>query len=188
MDSQQSNGMGGAYVMSPSPRSNSEFTFPSSSDVGISSVDKRQNRGRLCALLTQPPNPDYSFSRSSSVESLKDDRKDLSNLKSPSDSTNQSPTPGPGQSPPDRPQSSTHGDDGDGAPAKKSNNIILKQLLSQEEEETNREDNDNILRLLGSDGESVSGEAIAKDDDASSLNEAEAKDSNKKPNILLKVW
>ena len=111
--------------------------------------------------------------RSPSVESIdsKDRSVDSMVIKSPADSMHQSPTPGPGQSPPEKPQSTTHIEENEcNKPKNKDDNknVILKQLLSTDDDnEAAPSESRSALEEINPD-----------------QNEAEAK---KQPNHLLKV-
>lgn len=111
--------------ISPSPRRSGEFTFPSSS-----------RPGKLSQLLSGS-NPSPDIFKNTSLESLHSSNKERSSseslvTKSPADSMHQSPQPGPGQSPPEKPQSTTNTDDSD---KEAQRNVILKQLLSTDDDE-----------------------------------------------------
>lgn len=188
MDSQQCTMIGSNHI-SPSPRlGGGEFNFHVSENHVLDKRTTASNSrgvGKLCMLLTQTNSTsDYDlFSRSSSVESntsgIRDGKMgENSVVKSPADSFNQSPQSGPGQSPPDKPQSTTQNDDNDNSSTSKSelqdhNNFILKQLLSQEDD--GEDDTDS---KSGTDTSSKDGSVEME------KNEAEAK---KPSNVLLKV-
>nr|XP_022340433.1 nuclear receptor coactivator 2-like isoform X4 [Crassostrea virginica] len=112
--------------ISPSARRSSEFTFPSTT-----------RPGKLSQLLSGG-NPASDLFKSTSLESVQSstakDRQSGEGLvtKSPADSMHQSPQPGPGQSPPEKPQSTTNAEDSD---KEAQRNVILKQLLSTDDDE-----------------------------------------------------
>lgn len=143
--------------------------------------------GKLCQLLTQNSPP--SSSRKSEPGTPKSGRSRHNSRQgymemSPADSI-QSPQPGPGQSPPEKPQS-TSNDDGDHLvhTENKDSNRLLKSLLSQDDdfdEETRKEEKASKT------GEQTAEAQALQQQQASSTemekNEAEAKKPN---NILLK--
>jgi hypothetical protein len=102
---------------------------------------------------------------------------------SPADSI-QSPQPGPGQSPPEKPQS-TSNDDGEHVvhTDHKDTNPLLKSLLSQEDgtdDGTVKEDNSSVKNEQTAEAQAVKTASTVEME----KNEAEAK---KPSNILLKV-
>ena len=154
----------------------------------ISGDKKMKRSGKLCQLLTQNSPP--SSSRKSEPGTPKSGRSRHNSRQgymemSPADSI-QSPQPGPGQSPPEKPQS-TSNDDGEHVvhTDNKDSNRLLKSLLSQEDdtdEGSVKEDNSSVKS-------EQTGEAQAVQQKSASMvemekNEAEAK---KPSNILLKV-
>ena len=157
--------------------------------------DKKLKAGKLCQLLTQSSPPPVS-GRVSDLGTQKKQRSRHNSRQaaiemSPADSMHQSPQPGPGQSPPEKPQS-TSNDDGDHSvePDTKpsvSENVLLKTLLSQDDDV--EETAPASSRKKRNSSSSQGAEAMALETNEPSLmemdkNEAEAK---KPSNILLKV-
>ena len=167
---------------------------------GLDSMgDKKLNKaGKLCQLLTQNSSP-TSGGRLSESGSQKKPRSRHNSRHamemSPADSMHQSPQPGPGQSPPEKPQS-TSNDDGDHGESvmdtekrdSAKDNVLLKSLLSQDDDEEEDRTMTKIKKRNNS-AASQGAEAIALEtNEPASMemdkNEAEAKKPN---NILLKV-
>lgn len=149
--------------ISPSPRRSGEFTFPSSA-----------RPGKLSQLLSGS-NLSSDLFKGNSTESVQSSTKDRPSgegivTKSPADSMHQSPQPGPGQSPPEKPQSTTNTDDSD---KEAHRNVILKQLLSTDDDEEECNEAAPTEDTKGSDGKADM-----------EKNEAEPK---KPSNALLKV-
>ena len=196
-------------------------TPPYDASPGGPNPDMRsaQRPGKLCQLLTQNTSLDPLGLRSphssaaptsaaaaaprpssaKSTASLASPGRGKAAIKSPDDSFHQSPTPGPGTSPPEKPQS-TSNEDGEssglgGAPAagcaagsagglehEKKDNFILKKLLSQEEDG----EPPNIMDQEISSSPHPSGSAAPAScggDRDRDKNEAEPKTNN----VLLKV-
>ena len=150
--------------------------------------DKKVNRsGKLCQLLTQHSPPTSSQKSApgtpKSARSRHNSRQGIMEM-SPMDSR-QSPQPGPGTSPPEKPQS-TSNDDGDHVVQTESKdaNRLLKTLLSQPDEEYEEPFRHEVKKEETAEAQAV------QQKEASSVemdkNEAEAKKPNKN-NILLKV-
>ena len=174
-------------------------------NTGLDSMtsDKKLNKaGKLCQLLTQNSPPVSSARMSDSGITKKprsrhnsrhDSRHTLE--MSPADSMHQSPQPGPGQSPPEKPQS-TSNDDGDHGDlvtdSEKKNsakeNVLLKSLLSQDDDiddtpvpvSTKKRNNSSASQGP----EAMAAETTEPLSIEMDKNEAEAKKPN---NILLKV-
>lgn len=128
--------------ISPSPRRSGEFTFPSSA-----------RPGKLSQLLSGS-NLSSDLFKGNSTESVQSSTKDRPSgegvvTKSPADSMHQSPQPGPGQSPPEKPQSTTNTDDSD---KEAHRNVILKQLLSTDDDEEECNEAAPTEDTKGSDG------------------------------------
>lgn len=160
---------------------------PLDSLVGDKNRGKRP--GKLCQLLTQTNSPSSSHKSEPSTpkgtRSRHNSRQGYMEM-SPADSI-QSPQPGPGQSPPEKPQS-TSNDDGDHMlqTENKDSNRLLKSLLSQNDdtdEETAKEDNSGGMQNMDQTAEAQA--SVAKNTMEMEKNEAEAKKPN---NILLKVF
>lgn len=150
--------------------------------------DKGRNKrpGKLCQLLTQTNSPSSSHKSEPSTpkgtRSRHNSRQGLMEM-SPAESI-QSPQPGPGQSPPEKPQS-TSNDDGDHMlqTENKDSNRLLKSLLSQSDEideDAAKDDNSGQK----SDQTAEAQASVNKTSMEMEKNEAEAK---KPSNILLKV-
>ncbi|XP_060582282.1 nuclear receptor coactivator 3-like [Ruditapes philippinarum] len=157
--------------------------------TGLESItgDKKIKRsGKLCQLLTHNSPP--SSSRKSEPGTPKSGRSRHNSRQgymemSPADSI-QSPQPGPGQSPPEKPQS-TSNDDGEHVvhTDHKDTNPLLKSLLSQEDgtdDGSVKEDNSSVKNEQTAEAQAVKTASTVEME----KNEAEAK---KPSNILLKV-
>ena len=157
--------------------------------------DKKLNKtGKLCQLLTQNSPPAATGSVGKKPRSRHNSRHDSRHAleMSPADSMHQSPQPGPGQSPPEKPQS-TSNDDGDQVTdsEKKSTskeNVLLKSLLSQDDDmeempvPVSTKKRNNSSASQGAEAMAMeTKEPLSIEMDK---NEAEAKKPN---NILLKV-
>lgn len=153
---------------------------------GITGDKKVKRSGKLCQLLTQNSPP--SSSRKSEPGTPKGGRSRHNSRQgyvemSPADSI-QSPQPGPGQSPPEKPQS-TSNDDGEHMvhTENKDSNRLLKSLLSQDDDEENdstKDDNSAMKTEQTAEAQAVQQKSSVEME----KNEAEAK---KPSNILLKV-
>ena len=147
---------------------------------------RNKRPGKLCQLLTQTNSPSSSHKSEPSTpkgsRSRHNSRQGYMEM-SPADSI-QSPQPGPGQSPPEKPQS-TSNDDGDHMvqTENKDSNRLLKSLLSQndEMEEENKDDNSCLQKM---DQTAEAQASVSKSAMEMEKNEAEAKKPNNK---LLKV-
>lgn len=208
MDTQTSSSLD---MLNHSPRSTHDGTFsvPATPYVdsspgamqGSNNMDGRssgQRSGKLCQLLTQNTNLDQLGLRpsqmsvqvprpSSNKSALPSPLMSKSGMKSPDDCFHQSPTPGPGQSPPEKPQS-TSNEDGDGASSglagldlDKKDNFILKKLLSQDEDP---EPPTIMDQEISSSPQTIGGVTNDRDKNNMDKNEAEPKKTN---NVLLKV-
>lgn len=153
--------------------------------------DKGRNKrsGQLCKLLTQTNSP--SSSHKSEPSTPKGNRSRHNSKQqgimemSPADSI-QSPQPGPGQSPPEKPQS-TSNDDGEHMvqTENKDSNRLLKSLLSQnDDEEVPTKENSSSTQKMESTAEAQASVTKTPNSIEMEKNEAEAKKPN---NILLKV-
>ncbi|XP_076457101.1 uncharacterized protein LOC143291220 isoform X2 [Babylonia areolata] len=207
---------------SPMGRGGLHHDFPAStppydaSPGGVGGSDVRssssgQRPGKLCQLLTQnntldplglrtssssavprPSSTKSSVAAASSMATTSPGRS-KSGIKSPDDSFHQSPTPGPGTSPPEKPQS-TSNEDGDGGVGgggdggEKKDNFILKKLLSQDDDGElpsimDQEISSSPLTSGGGPSSSASAPASSGGDGDRDKNEAEPK---KTTNVLLK--
>ncbi|XP_053383143.1 nuclear receptor coactivator 2-like isoform X2 [Mercenaria mercenaria] len=154
---------------------------------GLTGDKKVKRSGKLCQLLTQNSPP--SSSRKSEPGTPKGGRSRHNSRQgymemSPADSI-QSPQPGPGQSPPEKPQS-TSNDDGEHVvhTEHKDSNRLLKSLLSQDddtEDEQVKEENSAAKREQTAEAQAVPQKSVSSME--MEKNEAEAKKPN---NILLK--
>ena len=161
--------------------------------------DKKLKAGKLCQLLTQsspPPNSGrLSDSGTQKKSRSRHNSRQAAMEMSPADSIHQSPQPGPGQSPPEKPQS-TSNDDGDhgdqtvnmDTKTSATENVLLKSLLSQEDDMEESTPASSTKKRNNS-AASQGAEAIALETNEPTImemdkNEAEAK---KPSNILLKV-
>lgn len=146
--------------------------------------DSRGNArgGKLCRLLTSKASFDQLTSLTNESSGRTFHERSLMKSKSSMDITRQSPQPGPGQSPPEKPQSTSNDDvepsgshRADGI--EKKDNAILKKLLSQEEDLPTMDTEISSSPHTGG----AQGDKFGIEMDK---NEAEAK---KPSNILLKV-
>ena len=168
--------------------------YDTSPGGGGSDMRSGQRSGKLCQLLTQNTldplglrSPQSSMpaprpSSTKSASSMASPGRSKSGIKSPDDSFHQSPTPGPGTSPPEKPMS-TSNEDGEsslGMDQEKKDNFILKKLLSQEDDG----DPPSIMDQEISSSPHTSGAASTSGDGDKDKNEAEPKKPN---NVLLKV-
>ncbi|KAK7484351.1 hypothetical protein BaRGS_00024356, partial [Batillaria attramentaria] len=204
MDTQTSSALD---MLSPSPgRPSHSAPFPGATPPydaspggltsGGSSSDLRSNQrtGKLCQLLTQntmdplglrSPHASAPGPRPSSTKSAMSITSPgmgkSGGLKSPDDSTHQSPTPGPGTSPPEKPQSTSNEDgENSGGDGEKKDNFILKKLLSEDEDG----DPPSIMDQEISSSPQTSGSSSGQQDkNGLDKNEAEPKKPN---NVLLK--
>ncbi|XP_052763081.1 AF4/FMR2 family member lilli-like isoform X1 [Mya arenaria] len=174
------------YPSTPDDRLLQQLT--SSHDPKI--VEKKTKKpGQLCRLLAQTSPPPTPITKSEpttpkGVRSRHNSRQGYMEM-SPADSI-QSPQPGPGQSPPEKPQSTSNDDDHHNGTATESkvSNQLLKSLLSQD---------DDVDEDFGKMGKSVADKVMEQAREAQSTNkpstvemeknEAEAK---KQSNKLLK--
>ena len=201
-------------LLSPSPlgRGHHDQPFPGSTppydaspggpNHGSSDLRSAQRTGKLCQLLTQntaldslglrSPHSSASVPRPSSTKSATSLASPgrgggKAAIKSPDDSFHQSPTPGPGTSPPEKPQS-TSNEDGESSglggnaslEQEKKDNLILKKLLSQDEDG----EPPTIMDQEISSSPHPSTAASSSGDRDKDKNEAEPKKTN---NVLLKV-
>lgn len=203
MDSQTSSALD---ILSPSPRGSHDPPFPPPTPPfdaspggvggGTGGADLRQRPGKLCQLLTQNTSLEQlgprSLLMSGAVQRSGSNRSAMaspglgkSGLKSPEEQLHRSPTPGPGQSPPEKPQSTSNEDgevilSGQATEAEKKDNFILKKLLSQEEDS----DPPTIMDHEISSSPQTTGPGTNDCDRNMDKNEAEPK---KTTNVLLKV-
>lgn len=156
------------------------FTFPTSTSIGQSSCEQKLNQKprKLNQLLTQESSDNF--------DNKMDDMFGKHNLmKSPSHSEQHSPQPGPGQSPLERPQSTSNEDvdphsNKQFVKKKKEENTILKKLLSQEE----NDDTHVSSRILTNELMDSPPASPTQSLTDMAPNEAEPKQSH---NLLLKV-